>query len=101
MWAVQHLRNVCVYLYAEIQAVEQLLEVETRRKEGAYGPDTLAIGVARLQVRLEERGTDNKQTVGFTLVIGYKRGATWYQTRNFTKSITGRSTGIGLAAGRA
>lgn len=32
------------------QAVEQLLEVEDRRKEGAYGPSTMAIGVARLQV---------------------------------------------------
>uniref|UniRef100_A0A7S3QKH8 diphthine methyl ester synthase n=2 Tax=Dunaliella tertiolecta TaxID=3047 RepID=A0A7S3QKH8_DUNTE len=30
-------------------AVEQLLEVESRRGEGAYGPDTLAIGIARLQ----------------------------------------------------
>ena len=35
---------------ARAQAVEQLLEVEGRRGEKAYGPDTLAIGIARLQV---------------------------------------------------
>lgn len=29
-------------------AVQQLLEVEERRGEGAYGPDTLAVGVARV-----------------------------------------------------
>jgi diphthamide biosynthesis methyltransferase len=33
------------------QALEQLLEVEQLRGEGAYGPDTLCVGVARLQVR--------------------------------------------------
>eukprot|EP00955_Chlamydomonas_euryale_P096194 364991-Chlamydomonas_euryale.AAC.5 len=30
-------------------AVEQLLEVEDRRKEGAFSGETLAIGIARLQ----------------------------------------------------
>ncbi|GBF93120.1 diphthine methyl ester synthase-like [Raphidocelis subcapitata] len=35
--------------YMSIQtAVEQLLEVEQSRGDGAYGPDTLAVGVARL-----------------------------------------------------
>ena len=29
-------------------AIEQLLEVEAERQEGAYGPDTLCVGVARL-----------------------------------------------------
>jgi diphthine synthase len=29
-------------------AVEQLLEIEAKRGEGAYGPDTLAVGIARL-----------------------------------------------------
>ena len=29
-------------------AIEQLLEVEQRRGEGAYGGDTLCVGVARL-----------------------------------------------------
>lgn len=29
-------------------AATQLLELEEKRQEGAYGPDTLAIGVARL-----------------------------------------------------
>lgn len=31
------------------QALEQLLEVEARRKEGAYSPETLCIGISRLQ----------------------------------------------------
>ena len=30
------------------QAVAQLLEVEEAERGGAYGPDTLAVGVARL-----------------------------------------------------
>ncbi|MEW5302057.1 MAG: hypothetical protein WDW36_004867 [Sanguina aurantia] len=30
-------------------ALEQLLEVEARRKEGAYSPETLCIGISRLQ----------------------------------------------------
>ena len=30
--------------------MEQLLEVEARRREGAYGPATEAVGIARLQV---------------------------------------------------
>ena len=30
------------------QAVAQLLEVEEAEQGGAYGPDTLAVGVARL-----------------------------------------------------
>lgn len=29
-------------------AIEQLLEVEASRKEGAYGEDTMCVGVARL-----------------------------------------------------
>ena len=29
-------------------AIEQLLEIEEGRKEGAYGPETLCVGVARL-----------------------------------------------------
>lgn len=33
------------------QALEQLLEVEEKRKEGAYDETTTCIGVARLQVR--------------------------------------------------
>jgi diphthine synthase len=37
-------------------AIEQLLEVEERRREGAYGRDTLCIGVARL-------GSDSQQIV--------------------------------------
>lgn len=32
------------------QAISQLLEIEERRGGGAYGPDTLAVGIARLQV---------------------------------------------------
>lgn len=30
------------------QAIEQLLEVENRRKEGAYGEDTLCVGLSRV-----------------------------------------------------
>ncbi len=37
------------------QAIEQLLEVEERRKEGACTPSTLCVGIARLQVRLLSR----------------------------------------------
>ncbi len=33
------------------QAIDQLLEVEERRKEGAYDKDTMCVGIARLQVR--------------------------------------------------
>lgn len=29
-------------------ALQQLLDVEQSRKEGAYGPDTLAVGLSRL-----------------------------------------------------
>lgn len=29
-------------------AIEQLLEIEESRGEGAYGPDTLCVGLARL-----------------------------------------------------
>lgn len=41
----RYVRGTC------LQAVEQLLEVEAKRGEKAYGPDTLAIGIARLQAR--------------------------------------------------
>lgn len=41
-------------------AVEQLLEVERNRKAGAYGPDTLAVGLARL-------GADSQQLVAGTM----------------------------------
>lgn len=32
-----------------MQAVQQLLEVEERRGQKAYGPNTLCVGIARLQ----------------------------------------------------
>eukprot|EP00741_Cyanophora_paradoxa_P001723 tig00000498_g1671.t1 len=38
------------------QAAEQLLEVEEKRKQGAYGPETLALGMARV-------GTDEQRIV--------------------------------------
>ena len=38
-------------LHTHTQAIEQLLEVEAARGGGAYGPDSLAVGIARLQVR--------------------------------------------------
>ena len=41
-------------------AVEQLLEIERNRKAGAFGPDTLAVGVARL-------GADSQQLVAGTM----------------------------------
>ena len=41
-------------------AVEQLLEVERNRKAGAYGLDTLAVGLARL-------GADSQQLVAGTM----------------------------------
>ena len=37
-------------------ALEQLLEIESSRGEGAYGPDTLCVGVARL-------GSDSQRIV--------------------------------------
>jgi len=44
---------------ATMQAVEQLLEVEAKRGEGAYGPGTLAVGIARLQVGWGGRGAQS------------------------------------------
>jgi diphthine synthase len=41
-------------------AVEQLLEVESSRGEGAYGPGTLCVGVARL-------GSDTQSIVAGTM----------------------------------
>lgn len=41
-------------------AIEQLLEIEEDRKEGAYGPDTLCVGVARI-------GSDTQQIVAGTM----------------------------------
>lgn len=41
-------------------AIEQLLEIEENRGEGAYGPDTLCVGVARL-------GADSQQIVAGTM----------------------------------
>jgi len=41
-------------------AIEQLLEIEESRKEGAYGPDTLCVGVARI-------GSDTQQFVAGTM----------------------------------
>lgn len=41
-------------------AVEQLLEIEDLRKEGAYGADTLCVGVARL-------GSDSQKIVAATM----------------------------------
>lgn len=41
-------------------AIEQLLEIEESRGEGAYGPDTLCVGVARL-------GADSQQIVAGTM----------------------------------
>eukprot|EP00004_Rigifila_ramosa_P025366 TRINITY_DN7579_c0_g1_i1.p1 TRINITY_DN7579_c0_g1~~TRINITY_DN7579_c0_g1_i1.p1 ORF type:complete len:270 (-),score=68.78 TRINITY_DN7579_c0_g1_i1:2-811(-) len=42
------------------QAIEQLLEVEERKQEHAYGPDTMAVGLARI-------GTDTQLIVSGTL----------------------------------
>ena len=36
------------------QAIEQLLEVEQRRKEGLYGPQTVAVGMARLGAETQQ-----------------------------------------------
>lgn len=41
-------------------AVEQLLEIEEKRKEGAYGPETMGVGLARL-------GQPSQQIVAGTL----------------------------------
>lgn len=41
-------------------AIEQLLEIEESRGEGAFGPDTLCIGVARL-------GADSQSIVAGTM----------------------------------
>ena len=41
-------------------AIEQLLEIEESRGEGAYGPDTLCVGVARL-------GADSQTIVAGTM----------------------------------
>ena len=41
-------------------AIEQLLDIEESRGEGAYGPDTLCVGVARL-------GADSQQIVAGTM----------------------------------
>ena len=41
-------------------AIEQLLEIEESRGEGAYGPDTLCVGVARL-------GADSQSIVAGTM----------------------------------
>lgn len=41
-------------------AVEQLLEIEDKRKEGAYSKDTMCIGVARI-------GSDDQQIVAGTM----------------------------------
>ena len=37
-------------------AIEQLLEIEEQRQEGAYGPETTCVGVARL-------GSDEQQII--------------------------------------
>lgn len=42
--------HACVAAWCR-QAVRQMLEVEAARGEGAYAADTLAVGIARLQVR--------------------------------------------------
>lgn len=41
-------------------ALEQLLEIEASRKQGAYGPETLCIGVARI-------GADDQKIVAGTM----------------------------------
>lgn len=41
-------------------AIEQLLEVEAKRGQGAYGPDSLAVGVARV-------GSDSQCIVAGTM----------------------------------
>ena len=41
-------------------ALEQLLEIESNRGQGAYGPDTLCVGVARL-------GSDSQSIVAGTM----------------------------------
>ena len=41
-------------------AIEQLLEIEQDRGEGAYGPNTLCVGVARI-------GSDSQQIVAGTM----------------------------------
>lgn len=41
-------------------AIEQLLSIEEERQCGAYGPDTIAVGVARL-------GSDDQQIISGTM----------------------------------